>query len=114
MQYFEKILDHCRRNSVTAFLCMLPIRPKEPRAYKDGEMEEFRTFLFEYVDENTHLLDFTYDDGYVTADYTDITHFNEAAADRFSAQLDGTIHNVLDRTDRRQMIAGRPEETAAL
>ena len=95
IQYFERILEDCKENNIKVFLTMLPIRKNELNAYPEGEMKDFDSFLSAYLNESVVLVNFTHDQSYSWEDYTDLTHFNQAAADRFSAQLNDTIMSLI-------------------
>ena len=105
VDYFERILVDCEQNNVKVFLCMLPIRPEEQNCYRNGEIEEFMQFTRGYTNENVVLINYTFDDSYVMSDYTDITHFNEAAAERLSIQLNTSIMSHLERMQERLQMA---------
>ncbi len=107
--YFEKILQHCQERNITVFLCLLPIRPEEQRGYDPERLDEFMAFLRQYEDRDTFIVDCTYDPGYSMTDYTDITHLNEQAADRFSKQLDGLIRETLQQRNPTWDIASEPQ-----
>jgi hypothetical protein len=108
VDYFERILADCREHGTQVFLCMLPIRVEENNAYRDGEIDEFMKFIDGYTTDDVVLIDFTFDESYVMSDYTDITHLNEAAADRLSGQLDDSIMSLLNRFESHSRIAARP------
>jgi hypothetical protein len=108
VDYFERMLADCREHGTQVVLCMLPIRPEEKNAYKEGEMEAFMEFIEGYTNENVALIDLTRDDGYAMSDYTDITHLNEAAADRLSVQLNGLLMPMLDQFESNTQIATEP------
>ncbi|MCH2200465.1 MAG: DUF1574 domain-containing protein [Fuerstiella sp.] len=110
--YFEKILTDCRKHGVKVWLCMLPIRPEEQNAYRKGEIDSFMEFIREYVTDDVVLIDYTFDDSYVMSDYTDITHINEAAAERLSVQLNESIMSHLgSAADRSQIISRSTDNT---
>lgn len=102
--YFEKVLEDCRKHKVKVFLCMLPVRPEERNCYREGEIDDFMQFIRGYLDSDVALIDYTLDPEYSLADYTDITHFNESAAERFSTQLNqdllSRIHDFSDQRNR--------------
>ncbi|MCA9065641.1 MAG: hypothetical protein KDA96_21380 [Planctomycetaceae bacterium] len=101
VNYFERILQHCRERDITVFLCLLPIRPEEKNAYQEGEIEKFLAFLKPYLAEDVHLLNFTNAPDFRMNDYTDITHLNETAANRFSTLLDESICDFIVSPDSR-------------
>ena len=114
VDYFERILADCRAHGTQVFLCMLPIRVEERNAYRDGEIDEFMTFINGYTSEDVVLIDFTFDESYVMSDYTDITHLNEAAADRLSGQLNDSIMSRLQRFEPHTRIAAGPSGTTVI
>jgi hypothetical protein len=81
---------------------MLPVRPKEQKCYREGETDEFMDFIRGYVSDDIALIDYTMDERYVMSDYTDITHFNESAAERISSQLNDEIVARLSDFDERR------------
>ncbi|MEZ6060294.1 MAG: hypothetical protein R3C19_08040 [Planctomycetaceae bacterium] len=105
VKYFEKMLQHCRERNITVFLCLLPIRPEEQRVYDRQQLAEFMNFLRHYESRDTIVVDCTFDSGYTMADYTDITHLNERAADRFSEQLDDTLQDMILQRERATDVA---------
>lgn len=94
IKYFERILELCTQKKIKVYLLMLPTRENELVNYKPNEIEEFNTFLNNYLTENIVLLNFTYDSTYNIDDFADITHFTPLAADRFSKQLSDTIMRI--------------------
>ncbi|MCA9049829.1 MAG: hypothetical protein KDA89_13930 [Planctomycetaceae bacterium] len=100
--YFEKVLDDCRRHNVQVFLCMLPVRTEDLNCYRKGETEEFMKFIRGYVRDSVALIDYTYDDNYNIADFTDISHFNEAAAERFSVELNAELLTLMNNDNRQK------------
>jgi hypothetical protein len=96
VDYFEKILAHCKANEIPVFLLMMPTRENELKSYTLAEREEFDAFIDAHVDgKRTYFLNFCQDTSFRTADYTDINHLNEAAADRFSRMLNDSLMGIL-------------------
>lgn len=92
VEYFEKILALCKSNGIMVYLTMLPTRTDELRAYTDSEIDEFNVFISSFVDhQSVFYLNYSMMDGFTLEDYTDITHFNESAANRFSKILNREI-----------------------
>lgn len=114
VDYFERMLADCREHGTQVFLCMLPIRLEERNAYEDGDIEEFMEFIRQYTNDDVVLINYSFDESYVMSDYTDITHLNEAAADRLSEQLDSSIMSMLDRMESDSRIAAKPSGTPVL
>jgi hypothetical protein len=96
--YFQEIIDLCRDNNIKVFIVMLPIRENELISYSQDELDEFNSFINGYVDNNsTYYLNFSLIDDFNTEDYTDITHLNEEAADRFSSILNDSLMEILEQ-----------------
>lgn len=91
IDYFEKILDYCKKKKIKVFLCMLPIQEKEKINYSNKIVDDFYKFISGYLNENVLLLNFTDDKNYTRTDYLDVTHFTEASANKFSSQLNDSI-----------------------
>ena len=113
IDYFERILADCRTHGTNVVLCMLPIRQAEKNCYTETQIEEFMEFLQNYVNNDVALIDLTFDDGYVMSDYTDITHLNEAAADRLSIQLNGLLMPILNADSSTSHIPLASSDTTA-
>jgi len=88
VKYFEKTLSLCEQKNIKVFILNLPTRQNELKSYTIEEIDEFDNFIKSYVD-NKYIfyLNFSKLEGFSTEDYTDITHFNEKAANRFSEIL---------------------------
>jgi|GEM_PF-2037916 len=114
VEYFEKILADCREHGVKVFLCMPPTRKEELSCYREGEIEDFMHFISTYVSKDVVLIDYTHDEGYVMSDFTDITHLNEAAAERFSVQLNESIMGHLRSVHPHTRIAVNSAEKSSL
>ena len=88
IKYFEKTLSLCDKKGIKVFIVNLPTRQNELNSYTTGEINEFANFISSYVDnKNVFYLNYSKLEGFNTEDYTDITHFNEKAANRFSEIL---------------------------
>ncbi len=110
VDYFEGILADCREHGVKVFLCMPPTRTEELNCYQEGEIEDFMQFINTYASEDVVLIDYTHDEGYVMSDFTDITHLNEAAAERFSIQLNESLMTHLRPVPSHTRIAVQSNE----
>lgn len=94
IKYFEKILKFSKKNNIKVFLIMPPTRFEELKLYKPNEINEFDEFLKKYENENVVFLDFSTDNAFDLDDFTDLTHLNEAAANRFSEKLNDSIELI--------------------
>lgn len=96
VRYFVETLRLCKSNGIKIFIVMPPARKNELDLYERAELIEFNSFLSEYVDNKAvFYLNYSESTDYLTADYTDVTHLNEAAANRFSQQLDSDIVRLI-------------------
>lgn len=89
--YFHKILALCKQENIKAFLVMPPVRKNELNSYTAAQMQEFDTFIRHTIDSNAVYLNYSLDSTFTIKDYTDITHLNEAAADRFTKIVDDSL-----------------------
>jgi len=90
-KYFNLILDYCTKEEIEVFLCMLPTRKNALKNYKKDDIEDFNDFINSFTSNSVHFLNYSNQKGWSIADYTDITHLNERAANKFSKQLNDTI-----------------------
>lgn len=94
--YFSKIINLCKKEDITVFMVMLPIRQNELNSYRIEDIEKFEAYINTLVDNtNVYYLNFSTNPDYKTEDYTDITHLNEKAADRFSKVLNDSLLNII-------------------
>lgn len=96
VKYFELILDFCKRKNIKVFICMLPTRENALINYTEEEMREYDSFISSYTDGNIHYLNYSRQKGWGLSDYTDITHFNENAAKRFSRLLSNDMLDIIN------------------
>lgn len=90
--FFEKTLALCKQHNIKTFLVLLPTRENELKSYTEDQLAEFDGYLQKQTDgNNITLLNYSRFEGFSVGDYTDITHFNRQAADRFSEILSDTI-----------------------
>lgn len=96
--YFEKILGFCRKHNIQVILVMPPVRENEIRSYPLGEIKEFNNFLRPYISDEVRYFNFSTDESFDYTDYTDLTHLNENAANRFSEKLNDSIRLFLNKS----------------
>ena len=97
-EYFVKIVEHCASNGIELYVVMPPVRDAELVSYSKEEMDSFHFMIKEVLGERfggnylncSDLIEFKH-----YSNYTDITHLNVRAADRFSEYL----NDVLDLKD---------------
>jgi hypothetical protein len=93
--YFEKILNFCKTKGIQVFIVMPPTRKSALANFKPEQMIEFDDFIVSHTNKNIHFLNFTNTPGYTIDDFTDITHLNELAANRFTRELNTKIVSLL-------------------
>lgn len=97
IKYFEKTLLLCDQKKIKVFIVNLPTRQNELNSYTNNEIDEFDNFIKSYVDNKyVFYLNFSKFEGFTTKDYTDITHFNENAANHFTEILNKKIMGIID------------------
>ncbi len=92
--YFQKIVSYCEEKEIKLYVVMPPVRDEELVSYTDEEIMAFHDMLQEVLGEQyldsyidcSNLLEFKH-----YSNYTDITHLNEEAADKFSTYLNEEI-----------------------
>ena len=75
---------------------MLPKRKNVLKVHKQSDIVEFNNYINSFTNTNIHYLNYSKQKGWVLADYTDITHFNEQAANRFSKILNEDILKLIN------------------
>lgn len=100
--YFHKTISLCQENGIKVFLVMPPVRQNELKSYTKDQINEFNAFINSSIDhKNSVYWNYSEDGSYTTKDYTDITHLNEAAADRFTKMLDDSIKQYIAENEKR-------------
>jgi hypothetical protein len=90
-KYFEMILDFCKKNKTLVFLVMKPTRKNALQNYKEIEINEFNKYIIEHTNDSVFYLNFSNLPDYTYEDFTDITHLNESAANRFTKYLNSIL-----------------------
>lgn len=93
-EYFEKIVDYCAEKDIELYVVMPPTRDEELASYTKEEMDSFHLMINETLGDKFqgHYLDCSNLPEFKHySNYTDITHLNEEAADRFSEYLNGVL-----------------------
>jgi hypothetical protein len=84
-QYFIRILEWARDRGIRMVLVMPPLRQLELNGYDSGVIEPFDAWLTQTASRfGAVYLDLSRHPEFSDADFSDITHLTEAAADRFS------------------------------
>ena len=85
---------------------MLPIRQNELKSYTHSEINEFDSFISDYADSNNvFYLNYSTVNNFSTSDFTDITHLNEPAANRFTNNLNKDLLNLINNNKKaRKML----------
>lgn len=100
VDYFEKVLYLCKQEKIRVFIVTLPTRQEELDSYSEAQIKEFNTFISTYVNGNdVFYFNHSLDHNFKTNDFTDITHLNESAADRFSKILNNNIMGLIPDTE---------------
>ncbi|AEA42197.1 hypothetical protein Fluta_0188 [Fluviicola taffensis DSM 16823] len=95
-KYFKKVIDFCQKKKVRVFIVMPPCRSNELISYSKVEIDEFNAFIKTFTKiKNVYYLNYSTTSNFNTKDYTDITHLNEKAANRFSKMLNNDINHLI-------------------
>ncbi len=87
-QYFKRILQWDSERNVAVVIVMPPLRRMELDAYPPGVVEEFDAWLANTArDYGARYVNFARHPDFGDSDFADVTHLNEAAADRWSRML---------------------------
>lgn len=96
VDYFNKIVELCKSKRIKTFLLMLPTRQNELNSYSKEEILQFNSFINNTIyDTNVVWLNFSKNKDFNIKDYTDITHFTEDAANKFSKMLNDKIMRII-------------------
>jgi len=91
-KYFLKILDFAKTNNKKVILLFAPARKEEIAMTKAKVKTEINNLIKENVNNNSiFFIDFSQNKEFTMNDFTDITHLNPLAADRFSRMVEGKI-----------------------
>lgn len=93
-RYFLKIIEYCEDNNIELYVIMPPTRDEELASYTKEEMDSFDQMIEEALGDRfqgrylncSNLPEFKH-----YSNYTDITHLNAEAADRYSEYLNETL-----------------------
>lgn len=93
-RYFLKIIEYCKDNDIELYVIMPPTRDEELASYTKEEMDSFDQMIEEALGDRfrglylncSNLPEFKH-----YSNYTDITHLNVEAADRYSEYLNETL-----------------------
>jgi hypothetical protein len=97
-KYFLQILDFAKANNKKVILLFAPARSEEIEMTKASVKSEIDNLISEKVNnKSVFFLDFSRDKNFKLTDFTDITHLNPNAADKFSVMLNDSVKTVLKR-----------------
>ncbi|HUQ87832.1 MAG TPA: hypothetical protein VM096_09745 [Vicinamibacterales bacterium] len=87
-QYFARILELAKAEGIKVVMVMPPLRRMELDAYPPGVVDAFDQWLERSArDHGASYVNFARHPAFTDADFADVTHLNESAADRFSRLL---------------------------
>ncbi len=93
--YLDSILIFCKQHDVEVFLTMLPTRKNELKNYSIDFQNRVDTYYGSFKkNKNVHFLNYKNDLKFTIDDFGDLTHFNEAGADKFSELLNRDIDSI--------------------
>jgi len=91
-RYFNEILKLCKLNNIDFFLLMPPSRKKELDNFTMNEKKKFNSFISKTASKfGGKYYNFSNSNDFSMSDFTDITHLNEKAADKFTKIVNDSI-----------------------
>ena len=97
--YLDSTLLICGKMKVKVFLTMLPTRENELKNYTPAFKSEMTQYFNSLAnDTSVYFLNYQNGTSYTITDYADLTHFNEAGANKFSKQLNRDIELKLNKS----------------
>ncbi|HEX6162027.1 MAG TPA: hypothetical protein VFZ31_01590 [Vicinamibacterales bacterium] len=91
-QYYRRILEWAAGNKIRVVLVMPPLRRMELDAYPPGVVDAFDEWLARSAAEHgATYVNFARHPEFTDQDFADVTHLNEAAADRWSRLLGAVL-----------------------
>jgi hypothetical protein len=94
-KYFEKLMAYARQQGIAVLLVMPPSRPEELANFSAEEKSSFDQWIQSFAGGNVQYVNYSTDHRFGLSDFTDITHLNEAAADRFSSYVNEALLKLL-------------------
>ena len=94
VDYYNKIIDLCHSNNIQITVFTMPVRDGEMESYTNDYIAKIQSIIKAPLSIEDQYVDMTYLDEFRDYhDYTDITHLNSVAADRFSVYFRNNIIN---------------------
>ena len=92
-QYFKRILQWAAEKKIRVLMVMPPLRRMELDSYPPGVVEAFDDWLARSASEHgATYVNFARHAEFTDQDFADVTHLNEAAADRWSRLLGAVLN----------------------
>lgn len=93
-EYYERIIDLCHENNIQVTVFTMPVRDGEMESYTKEDINRFHQVVTTPLSSRDSYVDMTYLEEFRNyKDYTDITHLNSKAADRFTKYFYKRIQN---------------------
>lgn len=96
LNYFEKILELCKKENIRVFMVMPPTRSVELKSYTNKDIENIDKIFKDKVDKQVHYLNYSKDKRFNMNDYQDVTHLNTKGADKFTKILCKDISKIVN------------------
>jgi hypothetical protein len=93
--YYEKIIELCETKGIDLYVVMAPLQQGETASHTDSEREEFNDMITKSLEGTPfegHYINHSKENGLTSyTEFTDGTHLNATAADRYSEWLNSRI-----------------------
>lgn len=100
--YYEHIIDLCHNQGIQVTVFTMPVRDGELSSYTEQDIERVQSVITSPLNDQDLYIDLTYDEGFRDyKDYTDITHLNSNAADRFTRHFIEVVNHSNHHTNGR-------------
>lgn len=92
--YYKAIVDLCHRNNICVIAFTMPVRSGEMTSYTQADINRIQNVIKSPLSSSDRYIDMTYEEEFRNyKDYTDITHLNSVAADRFTMYFYNRVKN---------------------
>lgn len=86
--YYDRIIALCHKNKIQVTVFTMPVRDNELSSYTKEDIARIQKVITAPLSNQDSYIDMTFDDDFRNyTDYTDITHLNSEAANRFTCHF---------------------------
>jgi hypothetical protein len=92
---FDKVLDYCKKNQITVFICMPPLQKVEYDQYSPEQLQEFRAFIASRLSPDIFYLDFSTGHSFKQTDFIDMSHLSQEGSIELAKVIDRRISELV-------------------